>query len=249
MKKFIIPFLIIFIAFILGIGFGFLVKDNDTKIDMNNSDEDKLQVIKIPYVKEDIDYNDTINLYNIGYHEVPKDLINEEIITDLDELYNSSESMCIKKDVFIPQNSFLYKDQITPCDEAGNIFDFLASNYYPFLLEVSSSSKKLIKDNSYIDIKINTIYEGKRIDNVIIENAEVIKRYDDKDNVINGNDNSDTYKVLVALPNDYHKILEEAKISNYTLTAIYKSDDDVDDLRVSNLFSYDLIRKDYYQFD
>ncbi len=247
MKKFIIPFLIIFIAFIVGIGSGFLVKNNNTKTNIDNSNEDKLQVTKIPYVKEGIGYNDTINLYNIGYQEVPKDLINEEIITSLDKLYNSSESMCIKKDVFIPQNSFLYKDQITSCDGAGNIFNFLDSNYYPFLLEVSSGSRKLIKDNSYIDIKINTIYEGKRIDNVIIENTEVIKRYDDKDNVIN-DDNSDTYKVLVALPNDYHKILEEAKISKYTLTAIYKSDD-AGDMKVSDLFSYDLIRKDYYQFD
>ena len=213
MKKFIVPFLIIFISFIVGITIGFLTKNNSAQKD--NDDEITLQLVKIPYVTEEANFNEIIKLYNTDYQKVPKDLVNDEILTDLDELYNSNEFFCAKNDGFVPQNSFLYKNQIAPCSETGYVFNNLESYYYPFLLEVSSSDRDIIKDDSYVDIKIKAIYKGKLINNVLIENVNVIKRYDEKGNVIN-DDTTPTYEVLVGLPNEYHMILQEAKISNYT---------------------------------
>lgn len=180
-----------------------------------------VQTITIPFAKNTITATSEITSENIGMISVLSDSIknNSNIITNRNNIINSTTTYCVTYGTSIPNGGFFYKEQVVPCNTVpNNPFKNMPDGYSPVELPVNihTTYGNSMYPGDYIALYVRfkdvdgTIKFGKFIDKIQI--ADV--RDSRGTSVFLTSQASEPASLLFTLKNEYFVLLNKANIAN-----------------------------------
>jgi hypothetical protein len=185
-----------------------------------------ITTIRIPYAIDAIDAGKKIESDNLDYKEITSSTTrNSDIITNMGEL----EDMYVCTGTSIPKDGFFYKSQICKKEQIKNsIYEGMADEgYTTYNLEVDNRTTfaNTIMPGDYIDLYVEATDDaGKSLFGPLIESIEVRGVYDSSGrDVYWDSDAGDAAYLIFVVPNEYHKLLNVARMNNIDITPVPRS--------------------------
>ncbi len=170
----------------------------------------KLELIKVPVSVYSLSKRTLIDESTYKIVEVPKNYLDEEVVTSIDYLANK----CVKIDYSIPKGSFFYKSAL---DDVDNIKDNLSYELnedevaYDISANDLNANQAYLKEGMYVDIYL-TISKDRVISDLLINNLRIIGLYDlNHKSILDYDDSAILSSVCLAVPSYAVSYLNKAQ--------------------------------------
>lgn len=142
--------------------------------------------------------------------EVPKDYLNEDVVTDKEEIIGKY----VKLSYSIPKGSLIYKGAIE--DNIGDYANTLLKNNevnYDIYTSDTKINTANIAKNMYIDLYLTIDNKGKPLSDLLLSNARITGLYDSNSKPIQDYDKDNKVSIVsIAIDKQYVSILNQAQV-------------------------------------